>query len=491
MTLSRALSSAQSGLSATALRADITAGNVANATSPGYVRREVVTSENIIGGRGNGVRIAGISRAQDFALTRIRREADASLGRSTLITQTYVQINQELGSPGDGFGLFSSYENFESSLRDLAVTPESAALQNSTYAAANTLVSQFNDLSAISQNLRQNADASIARDVNTVNSALIDLQKINQSISGVGGGNGAIDISALEDERQRLLDTIGQIIPIRDIPRAGGQIDVITDTGVFLLTNDVHEISFTPSNAILPGSSFAAGTGGLSGLTVGGQDITPGAGGSFSINSGSIAGYFKIRDEIVPEFNTQIDTLAADLIERFSDDAIDPTKTPGAAGLFTDAGGTLDVTNIPGLAGRLRLNAAVDPAQGGELYRLRDGLGAAAPGASGNADILNNLLQAFTTTLDAPAGTGLSGLHSSTELVAGITSVIGESVVRHEAITASVNARAEILSDAELETSAVDTDQELQKLLIVERAYAANARVIQTVSELLDQLLRL
>ena len=37
----------------------------------------------------------------------------------------------------------------------------------------------------------------------------------------------------------------------------------------------------------------------------------------------------------------------------------------------------------------------------------------------------------------------------------------------------------------------VDTDQELQKLLLIEQAYAANARVIQTADELIQLLIRL
>ncbi len=46
------------------------------------------------------------------------------------------------------------------------------------------------------------------------------------------------------------------------------------------------------------------------------------------------------------------------------------------------------------------------------------------------------------------------------------------------------------LKSIELENG-VDTDNELQKLLVIERSYAANAKVIQTVEALLDQLMRI
>ena len=38
---------------------------------------------------------------------------------------------------------------------------------------------------------------------------------------------------------------------------------------------------------------------------------------------------------------------------------------------------------------------------------------------------------------------------------------------------------------------AVDTDDEMQKLLTIEQAYGANARVIRTIDALMDQLLRI
>jgi len=37
----------------------------------------------------------------------------------------------------------------------------------------------------------------------------------------------------------------------------------------------------------------------------------------------------------------------------------------------------------------------------------------------------------------------------------------------------------------------VDTDYEMQQLLLVEQSFAANARVIQTIDELIQTLLRI
>jgi flagellar hook-associated protein 1 FlgK len=59
-----------------------------------------------------------------------------------------------------------------------------------------------------------------------------------------------------------------------------------------------------------------------------------------------------------------------------------------------------------------------------------------------------------------------------------------------EADLALAAGRYGTLREAELR-GGVDTDQELQRLLEIETAYAANARIITAVEEMLDQLMRI
>jgi flagellar hook-associated protein 1 FlgK len=55
---------------------------------------------------------------------------------------------------------------------------------------------------------------------------------------------------------------------------------------------------------------------------------------------------------------------------------------------------------------------------------------------------------------------------------------------------AFANARLTSLEEMEL-IDGVDTDQELQMLMLVEQSYAANAKLIQAVDEMMQSLLRL
>ena len=485
MTLTRALTNAYSGLSNRAFRADITASNIANATTPGYVRRSVISSESVAGGVGT----VGVDRSQDVGLSRLRRDADASVGRADILANSYTTLELEIGTPGNENSLFASYSALESSFVNLASTPESPTLQNAVLVASTELSLQFNSLSSGINTMRSNAEQSIGSAVQTVNDALHRLQDINGDIAGRESNSaGAV---ALEDERQRLIDTVAVLIPVKDILRDNGQVDIVTDNGVYLLEGTVKELEFNPASVITASSSYQADGSGLSGLFVGDQNLTPGQGGNFSLTSGTLSGYFSVRDSVAPGFQAEIDGLAGDLISRFSDDSLDPTKTTGAPGIFTDSGAAYDPSNSVGVAGRLKLNAAIDPVQGGNVTRFRDGLGATTTGPSGQSDIINNFASALTRTGDVPAGSTLSGQHSASELVAEVSSLVGQGRIRHDSLSVAATTRASLLSDAEIEVQGVDTDFELQNLLLIEQAYAANARVIQTVGDMIDRLLQL
>lgn len=484
MSITTALSNANSGLGAASRRASIVSSNIANALTPGYARRDVSVSETITGGQGAGVSIDGVTRAANPVLTNDRRVAESMMMRDQTVASAYATFNEALGEPGDPFSLFTQYQNLESALRSLSQTPESRPLQAQALDAAKALVETFHQLSGKTQASRQTADAQIAQQVGVVNSALGQIVDLNKEISTAGASGR--DVAALEDQRQKLIDEVSSIVPVKEIARGNGKVDLITTEGVFLIAGSAREIRFQPASAIAPDSAYPGG--GLSGLTVEGVDITPGSG-SQGLQQGQLAGLFEVRDQIAPAFQAQLDALARDLIERL--EGVDPTLAPGQPGLFTDAGSALDPAMEVGLAGRIALNAAADPDQGGAMWRLRDGLGAASEGPLGNADVVNILLDSLTQLKTLPAGAGISGQMSAADAAAQVSTAVGSARISAETRLASNSARTQSLTDAEHAATAVDTDLELQKLLQIEQAFAANARVIQTADDMLRTLMEL
>ncbi|WP_165354626.1 flagellar basal body rod C-terminal domain-containing protein [Tropicimonas sp. IMCC6043] len=200
-----------------------------------------------------------------------------------------------------------------------------------------------------------------------------------------------------------------------------------------------------------------------------------------------------MRDRIATEAQSGLDALARNLIERFEESALDPTILPGAPGLFTDGGSVLDLTNPAneiGLADRISVNANIDPSRGGAIWRIRDGVGAATAGEVGNSNLLTALADRIAAPLVVASGPSAGLARSLSGLASDLLSSIDRSYRHLEDAQAFHSSRAGALAH-QIATDGVDTDDELQTLLLIEQAYAANAKVIQTVDQLIQNLLEL
>ena len=169
---------------------------------------------------------------------------------------------------------------------------------------------------------------------------------------------------------------------------------------------------------------------------------------------------------------------------------MDPTLLPGDAGLFTDEGMAFDPLDEVGISSRLQLNAAVDERQGGEPWRIRDGINAVAPGDVGDARLIQNLSDALTTARAPLSGDFGIGAFSAANLISTLTSQIGADRYQAEKSLTFASSqfdelRQQILADG------VDSDEELQRLLIVEQAYAANVKMIEAADEMMQTILRI
>ncbi len=482
MSLSSAIYAARSGLQASSLRAEIVATNVANATTPGYVRRSVTLSESVLGGKTVGVRTDGIGRVSDTAIKAERRELTSGLAQASVMASTWKSLSARIGDTASGAGLFKYFSDFESALGRAVTSPESSSAAAALLESARGITRELNSLSEMVKIQRAEADREIADGVGVVNAALKQVEQLNTRLAGINRTSG--EAAALIDERQRVLDTIAEYMPIQTVDRDSGTIDVLTVEGVYLVAGKARLIEFSPSSTFGPNQTLASGD--LSGLSVDGVNLTPGAASFGAVSGGLFGALFTLRDQDLPTLSAQLDSIANDLVTRLSDDTIDPTKTPGDPGLFLDP----DNAAGAGLAGRISLNALVDPSQGGDLFRLRDGLGAATAGLPGNKTILQGLFDAFTG-VRAINTTGLSGNFSSTELVAHLSSLTGQKRIQHEAVMSSTLTQHSILVEAEQNQTGVDIDAQMQDLLLVEQAYAANARVIEVASQMIKLLMEL
>ncbi len=485
MSISGALFSAYSGLVAASRTAEAVSNNVSNALTEGYGRRNIELAAGTTAGRGTGVRVTSVLRDVDQVAIADRRLAQASASGNGVNAGALARLETVIGIPGNGGSLSDLVTKFESSLLSAQSRPDSQVrLQNTLYAASD-LVAQVNTISTASQQLRMDADKSIGKQVGLLNKSLIAIAELNRDIrTFTGAGNSP---NGLVDQRQRLIDGISDIIPIKTYPRDKGEIAIFSAGGAVLLDGLPAKFGFDPAGLIAPDMTMASGA--LSGLTLNGKAIAISGGGSL-IKGGTLSASFDVRDNAAPFASRQIDAFARNLMERFEATGLDASLAPGDPGLFTDAGAVFDSADEVGLAGRLAINSAVDPNQGGALWRLRDGLGAAVPGETGDRKLITGFIDALTGAKVTNSGQFSAGPTSLGGLAGDLTALNASARLDAEQSEVFASSRFQELYLVEL-ASGVDTDQEMQKLLLIQTAYAANARVISTIDAMLKSLLEI
>lgn len=433
---------------------------------------------------GLGVRVVSIERQIDQGLLQDLRLSGAATGYLEPRASFARALEDAVGDPSEAGSLSARLASFEKSLVEAASRPESEARLIASIDAAAHLVAGINQASDDVAMARQAAENAIARDVETLNGTLQSLRELNSQIVRMKARGD--DTLALEDQRQRMIGTIAEIVPLREVMRDNGQVALFTTTGVALLDGRAATFGFTPNRAVQATQSLANGL--LSGLTVDGQPISISPNGG-RLGAGRLAGQFDLRDRITVDAQAQLDALAQSLIARLSGPGVDPTLAVNEAGLFVDPQGPYDPLTFPGLAGRLALNPLVDPAAGGQSWRLRDGMNALAPQNLADPTLLQAMSGQLAANIPVVSPT-FSADGSLADIFAAAGSLVATARLGSETEISFIKARGETLK-AELLKDGVDSDQEMQNLMQIEKAYAANARVIQTVDDMLRTLLEI
>lgn len=484
MSISGALANALTGLTANARAADVVSSNLANVHTDGYGRRDIELGATAAGTRG-GVQVLGVTRHVDPGILGDRRLADGALTQARTRSAFLTQVQTSVGTPDQPGSISARIAALEAGLVTAASRPEAPERLQAVAQQAADLVKGFNAVSEDIQTARMRAEADIASAVKTLGSSLDQVRDLNDRIGDATRRRQ--DTSGLLDQRQTIVDRISQIVPVQEMRRDDGAVALVTSTGAILLEGRAISIDFAKSNVIAPHMRLENGL--LSGLALDGETVSA-AGPRSPIAGGQLAAFFEIRDGLAVTAQTRIDALARNLADRFQPPGLDSTQRPADPGLFTDAGARVDAAAEVGLAGRLALHPQVDPASGGMAWHLRDGLGATAPGPGGNAALLGRYVDAMGDRQAMP--TGDFGTVAATFAVhaGALSSIVAQDQLAGDEATSLAASRQTGLQTM-LMRDGVDTDTEMQRLMLIEQAYGANAKMIQALDEMMQTLLRM
>ncbi|TGP55468.1 flagellar hook-associated protein FlgK [bacterium M00.F.Ca.ET.230.01.1.1] len=479
MSLSSALSIAQSALLATSKQTSVVSRNVADASNPDYTRRIAVVTSTA-----PGARMVEIQRTANELLFRQNLSAlSASSGQSTLY-DGMDQLDLSVNGVDNASSPSTAIANLQKALQLYATTPSNQNLGTSVVDAAKQVVNSLNSGTKAIQDFRTQADSQIATAVDDLNSLLSQFQDANKAV--ISGTRSGTDVSDALDQRDALLKKISQYIPISTFTRGDNDMVITTKDGTTLFETVPRSVTFTPS------SGYSAGT---PGNTIYIDNVPVSAGTTDNTTAdGKLAGLLKLRDGVASTMQSQLDEIARGLVTAFAETA--PSQ-PNATGLFTWSGapaipaaGTL----VNGLAGSISINARFDPSAGGNPALLRDG------GANGAAYVVNtggasyaDLLISYGNKLDQPMAFDSS---AGITLSSGVSDYAANAIgwfegVRQQASTNADNKQALAARTAEAlsNDTGVNVDQEMSLLLDLEHTYQASAHMMKTVGDMLDSLL--
>lgn len=438
------LSIAASGARAARGALDVTAQNIANAASDGYVRRSARMEEVAAAGGQlrvgdislSGVRIAGISRNADmFRQAEVRRtNADATRAAAEL------RGLQNIESAVEQAGIFDAIVEFEGALQQLGSDPTDPPLRAAAAAAAETMANKFRIAADSLASVAEGAQFEAGAAIDEANVIAAELARVNVRLARAGAGSS--DRASLLDQRDLMLERLSGITHIGAVFATDGSVTVHAGgSGGPLLV----------SGGTASDLELAIAADGTLSFGVQGTPVT--------LNGGSLEGHALALRELA-EARDRLDALAGDIATGINAEQVAGVDLNGAPGqpLFTGTtAGTLTVPTVDG--------ALIATAPAGAGARSRD----------------TTNLQHLRDVLAANGG--------AAERMNGILFDISSRVAGHEITTRALDTIAASARISLEQQAGVDLDTEAANLIRFQQAFQASGRAMQVASDIFQSLL--
>ena len=429
MTSLHAIGSSAVGAYRQALAA--TAQNVANAETPGYVRRTARLEEigPVAGGSGVGAFVGGIERGWDGLLAADWRSSISDAGAGAAQAQWAGRVERAttlrpVGEP-------DSLASFFAAATRLAAHPGDTTARALFLQSLDAVAQEFRTIGEGLASEKVSLDGAVTASVGKANALLADLDNTNHAIQRTRPGSD--NYAQLLDRRDAALIALSGEIAVEVRFADNGIASVATLDGTPLLGDGVV------ARLAIDGGALAAIS------DAGTAVIAPGGGG--------LGGLLFAQDDLAA-IVAQSDGFAMHFVE-----AINNWSAGGA-----DAGGARGTPLLAGSSAAGIALIADDPA--------------AVPAASATS-ANGNLL-------------ALDGLRPG--LDSGFAALRSETAVRTAALKQSEARLTERRDAAALALDAVagvDLDREAADMLRLQQAYGASARILQVANSLLDTIIGL
>ncbi len=287
--LSQLLQTGLTGVSAATEAMQTVANNTANVNTPGYNVQSVNQTElsgTAAGGAGSGAEVTSIQRAFSQFLFQQGVQA-SSANQAAQIVQSNAQNLAAIfpvASGGAG-GLGSAVDSLFSAANQLAQDPTSAGNREAFLGQAQSLAAAFQSVSGQISTDLSGVDSQTAAAVQQINTLTQQIAHLNQAIPAQTTAAGGAPNSLL-DQRDQLVQQLGQQLGVTIVPGANGVVDVYTTGGAALVNGA------TADQLAVGQGQYGDGEVSIT-YTPTGQDLTA------SLSGGQLGGLVAARNQLV------------------------------------------------------------------------------------------------------------------------------------------------------------------------------------------------
>jgi len=306
-------SSGVSGLYASQAGIDVTGHNIANVNTAGYSRQRVdlntmapsLRGDNVFG---RGVNVETVERIYDDMLaSTIRSEtSDMNYHKTIQTSLEYAQIYFNELEEGSGLGeVMQDYFDAWSDLANTAPDKSDEALikRNTLIEKAGILSEKIQGSYKALVDLQSQSNYNIQTYTSEINEISENIAYLNKQIAQIEAGDDSAN--DFRDQRQVLLNRLGEIANITVHERTSGQVAVYVSGNALVDEGKVFELTASKTSDENDNVNIFWGTKGQTNNLV---DITA------SFSSGQVAGELYVRDELFSDYLDNLNTLANTLI---------------------------------------------------------------------------------------------------------------------------------------------------------------------------------
>lgn len=332
----QALNAALTGLRVAQQQLTTISNNVSNATTPGYSRKILPQSTQVINSTGQiiGVQSETLIRKVDLNLEKQLWTQVSSVSAFDTTASYLDQIEKFHGATDKQSSISAQIAELKNKFAALSDSPSDGFLLQTTLNQATQVASKFNDFGSLITQLRNDAQTEIVSSVDRINDLVSQIASLNGDIKGAA--NLSRSVAGLEDQRDIAIKELSNYLEITSFQRGDGVIVVQSITGVQLADERPTEVFFDPgvlgATTTYPQSAAGIYIGGDPTKNIKSVDVTA------TNLGGKLGALVELRDKTLIQYQAQVDELAHKLALRLDSQGLR---------LFTDSAGSVPLDTPP------------------------------------------------------------------------------------------------------------------------------------------------